>query len=477
MIVRELITLMGFKVDKSSEKKAQGSVDGLKRGMQALSAIFVTGVIAEGFRRVVNLGSDAAETMNVITTSFEGNTDAVLEWASVQAKELGRSEFALRDYAATLGAVLRPMTESSDLAAMMSTDLAQLTVDLGSFFNAAEPDVLLALRSGISGEAEPLKRFGIVMNQAALEAFALEQELGVTLKEMTEAQKVGLRYEFIMAKTAKAQGDAARTAGGFANLTKQLQAVITDLATEIGMELLPASEGTLMVLIDLVRTIRGPLLSAFRTVTVAITVTVRTLDDLIEGLTGVEHGTMVVAAVGVAAWAAYAAPIVIVIAILALLGLAIAAVIEDLEAMGDGGESVIGGLIGEFEHLRDETGSIFQAITGIITTAIDFWADKLFGFATDTQGKMDMIFDGVKRDIETVTNLLARIGTFQAGLPGTVTGAVGGQIVNITNNIETSVSAAAGTAGEIASETVGRVQSGTDRLLRRTAAQIGVGGG
>jgi hypothetical protein len=485
MIVRELVTLMGYQVDRQSEKRAQGSVDNLKRGLQAVSAFIATGIIAQGLRRVITLGSDAAETMNVVTTSFEDQTDAVLEWASVQSRELGRSEFALREYAATLGAVLRPMTGSAEAAAQMSTDLAQLTVDLGSFFNAAEPDVLIALRAGITGESEPLKRFGIVMNVAALEAFRMAEGIRTSVKDMTEAQKVALRHRFIMDATAQAQGDAARTAGGFANLSKALMAVVTDLGTEIGMLLLPATEGVLTTLVELVRTIKGPVLSVFSTLGTAIRVTIRTLNDMLEAITGVEDALKIYAAVAITAWAVSTAPILVTIALIAAIGFAIAAVIEDLEAMGEGGESVIGGLISEFQHWLDETGSVFEAIGGIISTAVDFWAKKLFGIVGIGE-QVTLAFQAAAaagRDLLSIARQGAEIA-IGAGIPlagiaqaGARVGA-GASTVIINNQTETVVNAPSGmNPQQLATETSTRVGRTQDSLMRRTQSQIAVGGG
>lgn len=479
MIVRELVTLMGYKVDKKSEKTATSSVEGLKRGAQALAAIFATGIVAQGLLRIIGLGSDAAETMNVITTSFEDQTETVLKWASVQSKELGRSEFALREYAATLGALLRPMTGSATAAAQMSMDLAALTVDLGSFFNAAEPDVLLALRSGITGESEPLKRFGIIMSVAALDAFALQTGIGKTTKEMTEAQKTTLRYNFIMAKTIKAQGDAARTAGGYANLTKALEAVITDLGTELGMMLLPSAEAVLKVLIDTVRLLRGPILAVFRASGTAIRATVRTLDTMLEAITGITGALKIYTAVALIAWVVSTAPILVTIALLGLLAFALVTIIEDLEVMGEGGESVIGGLIGEFQFLLKETDSVFDALTGIITTAIDFWADKLFGFRTDTKAGLQDLLDFASTEFGIVGGQILAAGQVPGevaarALP-TVAGA--GGAISVINQIETRVQAATGmSADELAEQTATRVVGGVDRLLRRTAAQLAVGG-
>jgi hypothetical protein len=151
------------------------------------------------------------------------------------------------------------MIGSREGAAEMSKGLAQLSVDLGSFFNVADVDALNALRSGIVGELEPLKRFGIVMTEAALKQFALDQGIRKQIKSMSIAEKTTLRYKFIMARTADAQGDAEKTADTFANASKGLQSALKDMATTIGKKLLPAAEGIVVTLRDWVRALE-PLL-------------------------------------------------------------------------------------------------------------------------------------------------------------------------------------------------------------------------
>ncbi len=478
MIVRELITLMGYKVDKGSEKRAGRSIDGLKKAAGTLAALFATGVVAQGFKQLVGLGSDAAETMNVLSASFEDQTDAVLEWASTQAREVGRSEFQLRQYAGTLGAVLKPMTGSADAAAEMSTELASLTVDLASFFNLSESDVLLKLRAGITGEAEPLKQLGVVMNVASLDAFALAEGIGKTTKQMSIAEKTALRYRFILANTVDAQGDAAKTAGGYANLTKALDAALVDLGTNIGMVFLPAAEDSLKVMIALVREWSGPALRAARVFSTAIGATVRAIGDLIAGFLKLNTSIKVFAAVAVTAWAVASAPVLLMVALIAALGAAVLLIIDDLEKMGSGGESVIGGLIGEFLLLKEQTGSIFDAISGVIQNAINFWVE---------------LFTGAKFDIGEELNELGEVATTTFGKLADIAGRAGLFIGDVTaqaipvnqlatsgvqvfNQIDTIVNAAPGmNEQQLAAETSGKTATGVDRLVRRTSSQLAVG--
>lgn len=506
MIVRKLLTVMGYKVDEKSEDQVESSVDKLKSAAKALAAVFATGAIAVAIRKFVEQGSSAAETMNVVSQSFENNTAAVLEWAKVQSVALGRSEFLLREYAATLGAMLRPQLESADAAAEMSTELAQLAVDLGSFFETNEPEVLAAIKSGIIGASEPMRRFGVVMTVASLDAFALAQGLKKTTKEMGETEKLTLRYQFIMAKTAAAQGDAARTAGGFANLTKALRAVLTDLGTEIGLVLLPASERQLQAFVDIARVLKGPIIGAVKRAMRVLGALANTTTVIIVAVTALGIAFTVLGAKAIFAWLAAVAPAVLLVALIGLISAAIFILIDDLETMGEGGESVIGGLISEFQHWLEETGSITQAIGQVLKTAFLFWANLILGLfdttAEEVEKKfrlmLDRAFMQARRDftkfvnfmrkfsifgvLETQRELATKAGTAIGGLLRPAVAAAGfgggGGPVVVNQRVEVNTTAAPGmNEGELAQQVAADAGRATAAVNRQTANQLAVGGG
>ena len=176
----------------------------------AASAVFAAGA---GLSTVlVNAASDAAEQLNVLNIAFGNNTNEVIEWATVTSKAVGRSATDLKNYAGDLGALVSPTLGVNDATKQMSQDLALLAVDLGSVRNATEVETLTALKAALIGSSEPMQKFGVNMNVAALEAFALSKGLSKAVKEMNEGEKVQLRYAFLMEKTAGFQGDAVTTA-------------------------------------------------------------------------------------------------------------------------------------------------------------------------------------------------------------------------------------------------------------------------
>jgi phage-related protein len=267
---------------------------------------------------------------------------------------------------------------------------------------------------------------------------------------------------------------------------RELDGAFQGIKNTIAREFMPFAIRVVQWLTNMVVAIQGPVgraLSTLQTVFVgigkALSVIATLIGDVLDGLGSLGTAIKVLAAVSVTAWAVSTAPIIFMIAVLGLLGVAIVAIIEDLEAMGSGGESVIGGLIGEFQLLLEETGSIFDAITGVIATAIDFWADKLFGFTTDAKAELSGLLDFASSEFSKLGAQLSAAGGFGGEVAAAATpvaGLVGGA-VNVINQIETTVNAAPGMDAErLAGETAARTGSGTDRLMRRTAAQLSVGG-
>lgn len=393
MIVRELLTRIGFQVDKKSEKKAEGTFERLKKSAGKLGIALSAGAIALGFKKVLDAASDVDETMNVVSTAFEDQTDAVLEWARVSGDAAGRSQFAMREYAATLGAVVGPTLGSAEATAELSTNMAQLAVDLGSFFNASDEEALDAIRAGLIGSQEPLLRFGVNMKVAALDAFALAQGLGKTTKDMTEAEKTMLRYQFILDRTTKAQGDAEKTAAGFANQSKRLWGNVRDLAVGIGQELLPAATAVLTGFNKLLGVVKGPLTLALRSILNVFKFIGATIGGIAVGIS--QLGVINTAVFGLMLAKLLALKFATVALTLATIKLKLIAfagfllwaaaivgvilLVEDLWLAFSSGKGVLAGLAKEFMALAEENDSYLTATRLVIQNALDFWIQFFFG--------------------------------------------------------------------------------------------------
>lgn len=238
--------IIDTKIDSSGAEKGVDNL-GNKLGNIAKGGLglFVKGVAAIGTAMAgagiasIKLGSDLSEVQNVVDTTFGKNAGAINTWAKNAATSFGIGELAAKQMNGTMGAMLKSMGMTSPETLKMSEGITGLSGDLASFYNLDTKDAFEKIRSGISGETEPLKQLGINMSVANLESYALATGLSKPFKEMTQGEQATLRYNYLMSVTKDAQGDFAKTSGGLANQLRIAKLGIQDLGGAIGTALLP----------------------------------------------------------------------------------------------------------------------------------------------------------------------------------------------------------------------------------------------
>ena len=206
----------------------------IKLAAQALRSSF--GVFNDSVQNASNLG----ETISKVGEIFGEGKDEIQAWAKTAAQSLGQSKTQAMDAAAQFAIFGKAAGLSGDNLTGFSTELVELAADLASFNNATPEEAILAIGSALRGEAEPMRRFGVLLDDASLRNEALKMGLIATTKEaLTPQQKVLAAHALIMAQTSVAQGDFARTSGGLANQQRILAANMADLSTELGSAFLP----------------------------------------------------------------------------------------------------------------------------------------------------------------------------------------------------------------------------------------------
>lgn len=189
----------------------------------------------------VKFASDAGEALNKLQVVLGDSASSVEAWSRSAAGSLGMSTGQALEATGTLGNLFTTMGFGQAEAARMSREMVQLSADLASFHNVAGGSTvaLEKLRSGLVGEAEPMRQLGVLLNETAVQAKAVELGLAGAGGELTEAAKVQARYALILEQTQAAQGDFARTSGDVANSTRVLVAEIRTLGEGLGKDLLP----------------------------------------------------------------------------------------------------------------------------------------------------------------------------------------------------------------------------------------------
>lgn len=187
----------------------------------------------------VNMASDVSESTNKVNVAFKDNAQQVHDWSQSTLKSFGIAKGTALDMAALYGDMGTAMGQSTEEAQKMSTSLVGLAGDLASFKNIGIEQAQDALKGIFTGEGEALKSLGVIMQDSTLEAFALSQGTGKLYSKMTQAEKVALRYAFVMENTKNAQGDFARTSDGAANQMRIFQETIKETSASFGEILLP----------------------------------------------------------------------------------------------------------------------------------------------------------------------------------------------------------------------------------------------
>ena len=225
--------------DESAKNIGNSFSDMLKKITVGFSAAKIGQALLNIGKEAVSAASDLAEVQNVVDVTFGAGASKIEAWSKSAGTQFGLTETQAKRFASTMGAMMKSSGLAGDKIVDMSTDLAGLAADMASFYNLDFETAFQKIRSGISGETEPLKQLGINMSVANLEAFALQQGLSKTFNEMSQGEQVMLRYQYMMQATADAQGDFSRTSDGYANGLRQLETNVESLKTKLGTTLLP----------------------------------------------------------------------------------------------------------------------------------------------------------------------------------------------------------------------------------------------
>ena len=393
----------------------------VSRTGKIITASVTTPIVAFGVKSVM-AASDVNEAQSAVNTVFGDSSKIINDYTKNSAQNLGVSREAALSAAAGLGALYSSVGVTGDQAANFGQDLLGAAADLGSFYNVDPGQVLNDLKSGLVGEAEPLRKYGILLDEASVAQKAMAMTGKTSAEQLTQQEKVMARQVMITESLGKAQGDFARTSGGLANQMRIAKASFTDMSASIGQLLLPyvlkATSGLtrlfqgimklspgaqkLIVIFGLVAAAIGPLLIVIGTLAGAL--------GSIAGLFGA-GGAM-------AGILTILGPITLVIGALALLGVAYK---TNFLGFGDAVNKVAGWVADGFGKVLDFIGLVvdgfktFQGMTDPVTAAVlgISYALGMLGF-DDAALKVALFSKTVHRVVGVVMGLVGRLsGAFK----------------------------------------------------------------
>lgn len=241
---------------------------------KVIGTAFAVKSLAKFSLSCVELASDLSEVNNVTNKAFAGMGKQVDEWAQKAVNSYGLSETMAKSYLGTFGAMANSFGFTRKEAFEMSSALAGLAGDIASFYNTSQEEAFTKLKSVFTGETESLKQLGVVMTQTALNEYALANGFGKTVQQMTEAEKVSLRYAFVLNQLKFANGDFAQTLGSsWANQIRVLKLNFESLKATIGKSLM----AVLM-----------PVIKVINAILTGLTVLARKFNTVFSKLTGLQ---------------------------------------------------------------------------------------------------------------------------------------------------------------------------------------------
>jgi len=194
------------------------------------------------------MAMDAVESENLFEVAMGSMATEARNWSDETSKALGLNAYSVRNSMATYNAMLTSMGLTSEESLNMSEGLTQLSYDMASFYNLNPEEAFNKLKSGISGEAEPLKALGILVNDTTIKNYAYTNGIAKQGEQLTEAQKVQARYGAILEATKNAQGDLARTMDSPTNKLRTMKEQATQISIQFGQILIPILEKLIAII-------------------------------------------------------------------------------------------------------------------------------------------------------------------------------------------------------------------------------------
>lgn len=276
-----------FQNFKNEVASADGAMNKFKAGAGAAfdtvkanaGAFAIAGgaAVAAFAGKAIAAASDFEESSAKIGEIFGEAADSIFDFAEDAAQALGQSKQSVLDAAGTFGTFGKAAGLAGEDLSTFSNDFTALASDLASFNNTSPEEAVQALGAALRGESEPLRRYGILLDDASMRQKALELGIIATTKNaLTPQQKILAAQALIFEQSSDAQGDFERTSGSLANQQRILQAELANVSIEIGQKLLP-------VAVQFVRFANDNLVPVVKTLSDALGFFARGIEESTEG--------------------------------------------------------------------------------------------------------------------------------------------------------------------------------------------------
>ncbi len=231
---------------KSFEKKTKGIAASIAKGFKERIGHKLLDGLSSAAREIpqllnsaINDASSLNEEVGKSAAVFGKSAGSIKQWSETTADAFGISKLEAMRATGTMGNMLGAFGIAGDEASKMSMRLVELAADMGSFNEASVEDTIFAIGAALRGENEPIRKFGVDLNDARLKQKALEEGLYSGKGALIGTAKAMAAYSLILEQTGIQQGNFAQTANDLENSKKRLTAKLADLTLEIGEKFLP----------------------------------------------------------------------------------------------------------------------------------------------------------------------------------------------------------------------------------------------
>lgn len=346
------------------------------------------------------MGSDFIESQNKVEVAFKESSKSVEDFSKTTLDNFGIAQGSALDMAALFGDMGTAMGLSTDEAANMSTSLVGLSGDLASFKNIGIDQAQDALKGIFTGEGESLKSLGVIMQDSTLKEYALAQGINKKYEDMTQAEKVQLRYNYVMEMTKNAQGDFARTSDGAANSMRVASESAKEAATSIGVMLAPIVASIAQYVSNLTKEFTGLSDGTKTTILVilGLVAAIAPIAGLISGISTIIGAVTGIMGLFTAATVAETA---------ATEGAAVAAFIYFWNT-SDGFRNF---WIGLWENVKTVAGVVIDALVNFFTVTLPNAWNSLVAFFQGIPQWFSNLFNSIKTGIQNALNSIVTIFT------------------------------------------------------------------
>jgi hypothetical protein len=223
--------------DDKGAKTATLSLSSLVKSYASVGV--ASGLVIKGFKSSITAASNLQETVGKVNVVFGKSASSIESFAKTASTTFGQSKQQAMDAAATFAVFGKSAGLAGADLVKFSTEFVTLASDMASFSNTTPEEAIQSLGAALRGESEPIRKYGVLLDDATLKARASTMGIYKGTGALTAQQKVLAAQAEIMNQTQLAQGDFARTQDGLANSTRTLNAQLSDLSSTVGSKLLP----------------------------------------------------------------------------------------------------------------------------------------------------------------------------------------------------------------------------------------------